>query len=337
MLTASEPPVLFYDDIAVHRRLVADDVRTGAFHDSIMATVRPGDVVLDVGAGSGILSLFAARAGAARVYAVERAPGAVALARRLVDENRVGGIIRVVPGAAERVLLPERVDVLVSEWLGVFGVDENMLGGVLAARDRWLKRGGVMIPGAVTAWIAPVAHPAGEEAIEFRTRAYALDLTPLAPFPLDEGVWLAGGATPDHLCAPPQPMWVTDPATMPARETRTPYVAEHAFRLERDGVNGLVVWFSALMPGAGELTNAPGAPPTHWSQFLFPLATAHALAPGDELRVRFECIPAGAYGSHYRWSAPGRELHDTRRGRRRQWMPPWRPSYAGVPAPIEGG
>jgi SAM-dependent methyltransferase len=117
--------------------------------------VRPGDIVLDVGAGSGILSVFAARAGAARVYAVERTPAAV-LAQELAAANGAAEIIQVIHGDITDVELPERVDVIVSEWLGGFGIDEGMLVPVIAARDRWLKPGGVVIPGLVMAWAALV-------------------------------------------------------------------------------------------------------------------------------------------------------------------------------------
>jgi SAM-dependent methyltransferase len=323
----------FYDDIGVHRVMVGDEVRTQAFRDSINATVTPGDVVLDIGAGSGILSMFAARAGAARVYAVERAPRAAALARRLVFENRLQGCVHVLQVEAERVRLPERVDVLVSEWLGVYGIDENMLAPVLVARDRWLAPGGATVPGPVASWLAPVAHPAGEEAVSFHTRPYGLKLERLAPFALDEAVWLPAGATEESLRADPQRLWVVDAQLTTVAEARAPFRAEVSFRLRDSGVNGLVAWFSAAMPGGAELSNAPGRPATHWGQFLFPLAgTRHARA-GDELRVTFECIPVGVRGCEHRWGARvgdgPLELHDTRRHPRPWAAPPWRPSYAG--------
>ena len=83
------PPDPMYAEFEVHRTMICDRVRTEAFRRAIDSVVRPGDVVLDVGAGSGILSVFAARAGAARVYAVERTTVAV-LAQELAAANGVG-------------------------------------------------------------------------------------------------------------------------------------------------------------------------------------------------------------------------------------------------------
>jgi SAM-dependent methyltransferase len=317
----------FYDGIDIHRRMVGDDVRTGAFRASIGATVRPGDVVLDVGAGTGILSLFAAQAGAARVYGVERAPAAVALARRIVADNGLHDRVQILEAEAETAPVPEQADVIVAEWCGVFGVDENMLAPVLAARDRWLKPGGRMIPGPVTAWIAPVLDPAGAEATAFQTRAYGLDLSALAPFGPDEAVWVPNGVAAEDLQAEPQPLWVTDPATMPAAQASHPFAAQLAFEL-RGPANGLAAWFSAEMPGAAELTNGPGAPRTHWGQFLFPIANAAAAAPGDVLHAGFHCLPSRLGGSQYLWSsqvgAGAPEVHDTRRVVRPPEAPPWR-------------
>lgn len=317
-----------YNTHEVHRLMVADEVRTRTFSEAIHATVKPGDAVLDVGAGCGILSMLAARAGARRVYAVERAPGAAALARHLVALNQLTQTVHILQNDAAAAELPQQVDVLVSEWLGAYGVDENMLAPVLRARDRWLKPGGRMIPAKVTAFAAPVSHEAGKQAIEFHKPLYGLDLAPLAPFNLDQAVSLLHGARLESLRAEPQPLWTTDCATLPAAEAGTPYAAELKFRLTGGGVNGIVTWFVAEMPGAGELRNGPGPTTTHWGQLLFPLAKTGRLQKGDELAIGFHNIPGGPFGSNHLWAAhlgeSDREIHDTRRRPRAAFEPPWR-------------
>src|SRR6476469_389366 len=110
--------------------------------------------------------MFAARAGAARVYAVEQTTIAV-LAQQLAAANGFDEIIKVIQGDILEIESPERVDVIVSEWLGGFGIDEGMLAPVIAARDRWLKPGGVMIPRKVTAWAALVHDRYLAEMVEF--------------------------------------------------------------------------------------------------------------------------------------------------------------------------
>lgn len=318
----------YYNDPEMHRRMVDDDVRTSRFHESIQATVLPGDVVLDVGAGSGVLSLFAARAGAARVYAVEREPGAAELARRLVADNGLAGQVEVVAGAMETVVLPEQVDVVVSEWLGVHGTDENLLAPVAHACNRWLKPGGRVIPATVVTWMAPAWHPAGEEAVTFHGPRYDLNLSALAPYSLDEAVWVPENVAPEQLRAEPSALWSIHPATTPVAAAMRPLVAETSFELTGDGVNGLVTWFTAEMPGTTPLSNAPGEPLTHWGQFLFPLASTADARAGERLRVEFQGIPPRAGPADHVWrvhrDGQPPEVHDSRRSPRPPGEPPWR-------------
>lgn len=322
----------FYDDAEVHRRMVGDAARTDAFRDSIAATVRPGNVVLDVGAGSGILSLFAAQAGAARVYAVERAAGAAAIARRMVADNGFADVVQVIDADLDRAVIGEPVDVIVSEWLGVYGVDENMLPPLVAARDRWLRSGGTVIPGSVTTCAAPVFHSAADEVLGYHDRSrYGLDLSALAPFPLDEAVCLPAGADSASLRAGGAALWSVDPMTASTAEAASPFAGAATFTVDGP-VNGLLVWFSAEMPGAEPLTNGPGAPVTHWGQFLFPFLNGSTLTTGGQLRVEFHCVPTPGPGSHHIWSTQvgggPREVHDTRRVPRPPYAPSWRVSEA---------
>jgi predicted RNA methylase len=140
-----------YAQLSIHRLMLSDRVRTESYRRALASAVKPGDVVLDVGAGTGIMGMLAVQAGAGKVYAVEPA-GIAGLARQLVERNGMADRIELIESAVESVELPERVDVLVGEWMGCYGVDENLLPSMVAARDRWLKPGGAMLPEVVTAW-----------------------------------------------------------------------------------------------------------------------------------------------------------------------------------------
>src|SRR5687767_15956726 len=126
-----------YGELSIHRWMLRDERRNEAYQRALEHVVRPGDVVLDVGAGTGILSIFAAQSGARKVYAVERTQVAD-VARRMVERNGYTERIDVIQSDLEDVAVPEKVDVIVSEWMGGLGVDENMLAPLVMARDRWL-------------------------------------------------------------------------------------------------------------------------------------------------------------------------------------------------------
>jgi protein arginine N-methyltransferase 1 len=112
-------------------------------------------VVLDVGAGSGILAIWSAQAGAKKVYAVE-ATKMSEHARALVKANNLEQVVEVIEGSVEDITLPEKVDVIISEWMGYFLLRESMFDSVIWARDRWLKPTGVMYPSHARMWMAPI-------------------------------------------------------------------------------------------------------------------------------------------------------------------------------------
>ena len=121
-----------YADLSTHELMLRDGPRMAAYHDAIMRnreTIR-GKVVLDVGCGTGILSMIAAKAGAKAVYAVE-ASNMAAHAVTLVKHNGLSEIVTVIHARMEDAELPEKVDVIISEWMGFYLLHESMLGSVL--------------------------------------------------------------------------------------------------------------------------------------------------------------------------------------------------------------
>jgi SAM-dependent methyltransferase len=294
-----------YAEFEVHRTMICDRVRTDAFRRAIEEVVRPGDVVLDVGAGSGILSIFAAMAGASRVYAVE-ATTIAALADQLAAANGVSDIVRVVQGDMFDVELPERVDVIVSEWLGGFGVDEGMLVPVIAARDRWLKPGGAMIPRSVTAWTALVNDSYVGETLQFlRENPYGLRFDSLAEITANEIIY---SGTFRHLSvddqrSAPAELWRTDAERVTIEQAMAPHEAETQLAVHDHGwANALALWFrSELSPGVS-LSIGPDDAPTHWGMTTAPLRDPVEVTPGTTIRVRVSTSLARPVGTWTSWA-----------------------------------
>jgi len=163
-----------YAQLYHQKQMLVDHNRMAAYHSAIMgnANVFKDKVVMDVGTGSGILAVWAAQAGARRVYAVEYTDMAK-YAKKIMEKNNVADIVTVIQGAVEDVVLPaedfpdlteaeradptECVDIIISEWMGYFLLRESMLDSLIRARDKFLKPStGLMLPSHTTMFFAPV-------------------------------------------------------------------------------------------------------------------------------------------------------------------------------------
>jgi protein arginine N-methyltransferase 1 len=149
-----------------HVSLVNDSSRVAAYERAISATVKPGDVVVDLGAGTGVLGLLACRAGASRVYAVELA-GTVEIVRRIAKANGLEGRIECLHGASIEIELPERVDVAIADQAGPFGIGGGLFTTFNDARQRFLKPHGKTIPSRIDLSIGLAEYPEGWAPIEF--------------------------------------------------------------------------------------------------------------------------------------------------------------------------
>ena len=288
---ANEPYILTtncnYEEFDIHNRMLMDKIRVNAFRKAIEAFVRPGMTVLDVGAGTGILSLLAARAGAAKVYAVE--PTTMAEnAKDLIRINGFDSVIQVVVSGIEKAELPEKADVVVFEWMGGYGVDEGMLPLFLLARDRWLKPGGKMIPEKVSSWMAPVYDRELMRDWQFwNSKPYGFDFRRLWEHQIDDWHYgyHVGGA---DMFAEPRMMWSHDSYTTTLEDAKKPYEVKLTFPVLKGGeVNGLVVWFDSDVGGGAKLGNAPGAEPTHFAPATFAFDHPYMVNPGSRIEVEF--------------------------------------------------
>lgn len=138
--------------------MLKDKARTLAYQRAIENNSEDfkDKIVLDIGAGTGILSIFAAKSGAKHVYAVENAEIAL-FAREIIKQNGLSDKITVLKGKMEEIELPvSQVDIIISEWMGYFLLYESMLDTVLWARDKYLVKGGKMLPDRATIKIAAI-------------------------------------------------------------------------------------------------------------------------------------------------------------------------------------
>lgn len=132
--------------------MVLDERRTAPLRRAIRRVVRPGDVVVDLGAGIGLLTFEALAQGARRVYAIEVEGQSLHVARWLAKRSGLSSKIGFFPDHSFNIDLPEKADVLISETIGAAAFDENFLATLIDAKKRFLKRGGRIIPSCVELW-----------------------------------------------------------------------------------------------------------------------------------------------------------------------------------------
>lgn len=152
---------LSQDVMQLHIDMLNDKTRTSSFIKAINEVVRPDDIVLDIGTGTGVLAMAAARAGARHVYAIEA--GQIGkLARALVNRNGFSDRITLIRGWSTQVDLPERADVLISEVIGHEPLAEDVLETTADAVKRLVKPGARLVPASLRIFCLPVQIPPSE-------------------------------------------------------------------------------------------------------------------------------------------------------------------------------
>lgn len=268
-------------DPAEHLLMLLDDVRVDAYAGAIAAVVRPGDVVLDVGTGTGILAMLAARAGARRVFAVDRT-GIVELARRHVADNGLAQVVEVLRAdLADLPSLPEPPRVVIGELLGSFAPAEHQH-RVYAGARRLARPDAVMMPARYRMVFGVGRGAALREAMGLLDDLHGLRLRGLAERVSCRPAFVR--VEPDDLLGPEvEGPWLEadgpPPETLAAR-----------LRVERDGeVGALTLGFCAELAPGHLLRTAVGAPRTCWTQTLLPVHPPLPVRAGDELDV--EVVP----------------------------------------------
>lgn len=285
-----------YGDVAMHKVMLQDVVRTDAYEKSICEVVRPEHSVLDFGCGTGILAMFAARAGARKVIAVDRSPF-IKTAKEIALQNGFHNI-DFYHDDHQSLQLEEKVDVIVSEWMGHCLFYEAMLEPLLAIRDRYLAKQGIMIPAQVSLHAGLVCDEDLFDDLAFLgERPYDIDFSPISHVPFQQTDLVT--LDPESILKNTAHLGSLDMHSI--SKSDTPRVFSGTLRPDKQArIFALCGWFSAQLSPGVTLGTGPNDLPTHWDQVLFPLPEPFTVDPSLELTITISPLTEQV-GKEQRW------------------------------------
>jgi len=266
----------FYGYLSQQQNMMQDYIRTSTYQNAILQNSNEfkGKVVLDVGAGTGILSYFAVQAGAKKVYAVE-ASNMAQFAKELSASNKLSDVVEVIAGKIEEITLPENVDIIISEPMGYMLFNERMLETYLHAR-KWLKPGGNMYPTKGDLYIAPFTDDAlfmehfGKSNFWCQNYFYGVNLTSLRQAATQEYFRQPIVDTFDVRILMAKPcVHTTNFLTSTEEQLQKIHIPLQYTMLMTGTLHGLAFWFDVAFLGQTNhvyLSTAPQEPLTHWYQ-----------------------------------------------------------------------
>ncbi|KAF7970694.1 hypothetical protein HWV62_23226 [Athelia sp. TMB] len=304
-----------YAHFGIHEEMIKDSVRTGSYRAAIMNNghLFKGKTVLDVGCGTGILSMFAAKAGAKHVVGIDMS-NIIDQAQKIIEANGFKdsmpnlacsfiytpltlfsplAAITLVKGKLEESELPiDKFDIIISEWMGYFLLYESMLDTVLLARDKYLKEGGLIFPDTATLYMAAIEdQDYKEEKINFWDNVYGFDYSCIKDIalrePLVDTVELKAVVT--------DPCLIKHIDLLTAKKEDLTFEAPFALKATRnDYVHAFLAWFDISFECTHKkvkFSTGPHSQYTHWKQTVFYTPTTMTLNEGDEITGHITCAP----------------------------------------------
>ncbi|XP_065191424.1 protein arginine N-methyltransferase 1-like [Sycon ciliatum] len=279
-----------YAHYGIHEEMLKDEVRTKTYRDAVYQNKHlfKGKVVLDVGCGTGILSLFCAKAGAAKVIGVD-CSSIIDHAKVIVKDNNYDHVVTLIKGKIEEVELPvEKVDIIISEWMGYCLFYESMLDTVLVARDKWLKPDGLIFPDHASLRICGIEDQSyKEQKINWWERVYGFNMSVLRDVALREP--LVDSVDAQQIMTDSYLLKEVDLYTVKVEDLN--FSAPFTLHTRRqDFLDAFVCYFIVSFNKCHRIkriNTSPDSRYTHWKQTVFYLDEPLTCKNGEEMTGNF--------------------------------------------------
>lgn len=266
-----------YSHFSIHHVMLSDRPRTEAYQQAILKNRKcfEGKTVLDIGCGTGILSLFAAQAGAKQVVAIDHSD-IIYQAMDIIYRNGFSGIIKTVKNKVEKIdfikqELPTKYDIIISEWMGYFLLFEGMLDTVLYARDNLLNPNGLLLPNSCSMSIAAFSDSDFfTRNITFWNDVYGFNMSSMIKEAIKEAT--IDTICKTKICSTLSEFHQIDLNTCSLQAVQT-VESKFSLTIGQDcHMHGLVGWFNCdfQLPHPIQLDTSPQSAETHWKQTIFP-------------------------------------------------------------------
>jgi len=283
-----------YAHFGIHEEMLKDEVRTLTYRNAMYHNrhLFKGKTVLDVGCGTGILSMFAAKAGAAKVYGIEMS-NIVEHAKKIVVANNLDNVVEIIQGKVEEVTLPvEKVDIIISEWMGYCLFYESMLDTVLYARDKWLAADGMLFPDRATLFVSAIEdRQYKDDKINWWDSVYGFDMSCIREVAMTEPLVdvVEAKQVVTNCCL------VKEVDLYTVKKEDLQFNSPFHLQVKRnDYVHALIAYFNIEFTKCHKRTGfstAPEARYTHWKQTVFYLDDYLTVKHGEEIFGTFTMKP----------------------------------------------
>lgn len=288
--------------IEYHRTLIADKVRNQALFNVLKELIIKGEtIVADIGTGTGLLALMALKLGAREVHVYESSQEMAELAQAILKKNHAKNYF-LYPCRSTEMIDPPKVDLVVSETLGNYALEENIIETLNDARERMLKVKGRIVPEKIVQYASPIISPRIADELNAWSRVgHGLDLTPAHKKSLNN-IYVRK-FDPKELLDKKNTSnsWDVIDFNRPQTQTRKGHIT---WTIDREcTLYGFAYWWEAQLSNKVMISTSPHAPPTHWEQLYFPLEKNLSAKKEDKVTFEIRSDSSFEMGTNLRWSA----------------------------------